>query len=154
DGYHRQSVLQSTAVPLRTGSGFFGQGVQVDTVMRVYSQFLDAQVAQSQSQASYQSTLNGQLSQVDNLLADTNAGLSPALQDFFTALHDVAASPASVPSRQSLLSSASAMAARFNALNSRFEDIRSGVNSQITSTVTEINSYAQQIAGLNARIVT
>src|SRR5262245_129655 len=154
EGYHRQYIAQSTAIPLRTGSGFFGQGVQVDTVMRAYSQFLDAQVAQSQAQSSYQSTLNAQLSQIDNLLADTSAGLSPALQDFFTALHDVAASPASVPSRQSLLSSGSALAARFNSLNARFEEARSGVNSQIAGMVTEINSYAQQIASLNARIIT
>jgi flagellar hook-associated protein 1 FlgK len=153
EGYHRQRIESSTAIPLRTGSGFFGQGVQVDTVMRVYSQFLDTQVAQSQAQASYHSTLNAQLTQVDNLLADTNAGLSPALQDFFTALHDVAASPASVPSRQSLLSSGSALAARFNSLNARLDEIRSGVNSQISATVTEVNSYAQQIASLNQRIL-
>src|SRR5204862_7021148 len=67
DGYHRQSIVQSTAVPLLTGSGFFGQGVQVDTVLRAYSRFLDTQVAQSQAQASYHSTLSAQLSQVDNL---------------------------------------------------------------------------------------
>src|SRR5262245_58642 len=66
EGYHRQGIVQSTAVPLRTGSGFFGQGVQVDTVMRAYSQFLDTQVIQSQSEASFQSTLNAQLSQIDN----------------------------------------------------------------------------------------
>jgi len=34
EGYHRQSILQSTAIPLLTGSGFFGQGTQVDTVRR------------------------------------------------------------------------------------------------------------------------
>src|SRR5262245_837392 len=78
DGYHRQRIEQSTATPLRTGSGFFGQGVQVDTVMRLYSQFLDAQVAQSQAQASFASTYHAQLSQIDGVLADENAGLSPA----------------------------------------------------------------------------
>src|SRR5262245_9394356 len=153
DGYHRQRIIQSTATPIFTGAGFFGQGVQVDTVLRAYSQLLDTQVTQSQAQASYQSTLNAQLSQVDNLLTDTNAGLSPALQDFFAALHDVAASPASVPSRQSLLSAGSSLAARFNSLDARLDNIRNGVNSQITATVTEINSYAQQIASLNARII-
>src|SRR6185295_15221949 len=137
DGYHRQRIEQSTITPIRTGSGFFGQGVQVDTVLRAYSQFLDAQVSQAQAQANYQSTLNTQLSQIDNVLADTNTGLSPALQDFFAALHDVAASPASAPSRQSLLSSGESLAARFNSLNTRFEEIRGGVNSQIAATVTE-----------------
>ena len=37
-GYHRQSIQQSALPPLVKGSGFFGQGVQVGTVGRGYSQ--------------------------------------------------------------------------------------------------------------------
>jgi flagellar hook-associated protein 1 FlgK len=152
-GYHRQSIGQSAVSPVYTGSGFMGQGVQVDTVTRAYSRFLDTQLAQAQAQASYYSAYNAQLSRIDNVVADTNAGLSPALQDFFSAAQNVATNPADMPSRQSLLSAGAALAARFNTLASSFEDLRSGVNSQLTSTVAEINSEAQQIAALNVRIL-
>jgi flagellar hook-associated protein 1 len=152
-GYHRQEIQQSAVSPIYTGSGFMGQGVQVDTVVRAYSQFLDTQLAQAQAQASYYSTYNAQLSQIDNVVADTNAGLSPALQDFFKAAQDVATNPASMPSRQSLLSAGAALASRFNTLATTFDELRSGVNSQVTSTVAEINSESQQIADLNARIL-
>ena len=120
-GYHRQSIQQSAATPLLTGGGFFGQGVQVDTVTRAYSQFLDTQLGQSQAQASYYSTYHTQLSQIDNVVADTQAGVSPALQDFFAAAHAVATNPADVPSRQSLLSSGAALTSRFNSLAARFD---------------------------------
>ena len=152
-GYHRQSIGQSAATPVFTGAGFMGQGVQVDTVARAYSQFLDTQLAQSQSQASYYSTYFAQLSQIDNVVADTNAGLSPALQDFFRAAQEVATNPAAMPSRQSLLSAGAALAARFNTLAASFDDLRSGVNSQLTSTVGQINADASQIAALNSRIL-
>lgn len=152
-GYNRQQIVQSTNTPLFTGSGFLGQGTNVSTVKRVYSQFLDNQVQAAQTQSSYLDTYYAQISQLDNMLADASAGLSPALQDFFAGVHDVAANPASVPSRQNMLSSSEALVSRFQALNQRFEEIREGVDSQITASVSLINSYAEQIATLNHQVV-
>ena len=83
EGYHRQAIHQSTAIPLATGSGFFGQGTQVDTVLRAYSGFVENQLVDAQAQANYYTTYHAQLSRIDNIVADNTAGLSPALQDFF-----------------------------------------------------------------------
>ncbi|MEW5943548.1 MAG: flagellar hook-associated protein FlgK [Pseudomonadota bacterium] len=152
-GFHRQEMLQSAATPQMFGGYFLGQGVNVDTVKRVYSQFLDNQVSQAQTQSSSLETYWTQIKQIDNMLADANAGLSPALQDFFTSVNGVSSAPASVPSRQSLLSGAQGMVARFQLLNDRFQQIRDGVNGQITSSVNVISSYAQQIANLNKQIM-
>ncbi|MEN6586979.1 MAG: flagellar hook-associated protein FlgK [Sulfuricella sp.] len=152
-GYHRQEIVQSANTPLLTGSGFIGQGTNVDTVKRIYSQFLDRQVQTAQTQSSYLETYSAQINQIDNMLADPNAGLSPSLQQFFQGVHDVAANPASVPSRQSMISSAAALVTRFQTLNQRFVELRDGVNSQISASTGIINSYAQQIAELNQRVI-
>ena len=152
-GYHRQVISQATNVPLQTGSGFIGQGVKVDTIRRVYSEFLDSQVVRAQTEFSELSTYLSQISQIDNIVADPNSGLSPALQDFFKAMNDVATNPASVPSRQALLSSASSMITRFETLSQRFDEIRTGINGQLRESVSLINSYAQQIANINEQIV-
>jgi flagellar hook-associated protein 1 FlgK len=154
DGFHRQSVSQSTNVPIMTGSGFIGQGANVDTIRRVYSQFLDGQVLQAQTKASSLDAYQTQISQIDNILADPSAGLSPALQDFFAAVGEVSTNPQSVPSRQALISAGSAMVSRFQTLDLRFTEIQNGLNSQITSSVTTINSLAQQIANVNNQILT
>lgn len=151
-GYHRQQITQSTNVPQFTGAGYIGQGVHVDTVKRAYSQFLDNQVLQAQTQSSQLDAYYAQIQQLDNILADANIGLSPALQEFFSGVNDVAADPASTPSRQSLLGGAEALVARFHALDRRFQDIRDGVNAQLASSVGVINAYAQQLAGLNNKI--
>ncbi|MBX3664109.1 MAG: flagellar hook-associated protein FlgK [Burkholderiales bacterium] len=152
-GYHRQAIVQSTPVPLFTGGGFFGQGVNVQNVLRSYSEFLEGQVIRSEARSSYLSTYGAQLAQIDGMLADPAAGLSPALQEFFGAVHDVAANPSSMPSRQALLSGGEALAARFQAMDARLGELFSGINIQIASTVTSINAYAQEIANLNGRIV-
>jgi len=152
-GYHRQGIVQSTPVPLFTGSGFFGQGVNVQNVLRSYSEFLEGQVIRSEARSGYLSTYGAQLAQIDGMLADPAAGLSPALQEFFSSVQDVAANPASVPSRQALLSGGEALVARFQSMDARLVEMFNGVNTQIASTVTGINAYAQEIASLNGRIV-
>jgi len=151
-GYSRQQVIQATNIPNSSGAGFFGQGVHVATVQRVYSQFLVTQALQVQSQSSQLDTHYTEVKQIDDLLADVNSGLSPSLQNFFSAVHDVAANPAEVPSRQALLSNAEALVSKFKAMDQRLSDIREGINTQITSNVTEINSLASQVAELNNNI--
>lgn len=151
--YSRQQVLQTTNLPQFTGSGFLGQGVHVETVRRIYSENLQQQVQQTQAGASQLDSYYAQIQQIDNLLADPTSGLSPALNDFFSGVQAVAANPSDTPSRQVMLSSAQSLAARFAALNDRLEQLRSGVNQQIQDSVTQVNSYAQQIAELNQRIV-
>ncbi len=152
-GYNRQQIVQTSNIPQRTGAGFFGQGVQISTVKRVYSQFLANQVLQAQTRSSQLDSYYTQIRQLDNMLGDSSAGLSPALQGFFRGVQDVAANPGSAPSRQALLGNAQSLVARFQALNQRFSEIRGGINSQIASSVAEINSLAQQIASLNQSIV-
>jgi flagellar hook-associated protein 1 FlgK len=152
-GYHRQQIVQSANIPMYTGVGYMGQGVQVTTVTRLYNAFIDGQLSNAQSQSNQLDSYLFQIKQLDNMLADTSAGLSPSLQDFFSANNGLVANAASVPSRQSVLSSAQSLVARFGALNDRFNQIREGVNGQITASVSSINSYITQIANLNSRIM-
>ncbi len=152
-GYSRQQIVQSAGLSQGTGSGYMGQGVTVDNVKRIYNEFIASQVTQAQTRSSQLNTYYSQIGQIDNLLADPSAGLSPALQDFFKGVQDLASNPADPASRQALLSNGQALVARFQSLDSRLGELRDGVNSQITSSVTLVNSYASQIAALNDSIV-
>lgn len=153
-GYSRQVVVLGAAVAQSTGNGFIGSGTEIADIQRYTDSFLNTQVRTAQANSSALSAYNAQVSQVDNMLADTTSGLSPALQDFFKSVQDMSANASSTPSRQNFLSSAEALAARFQGLNGRLEEIRTGVSNQITSNVTLINSYATQIAALNDQIGT
>lgn len=152
-GYSKQEVVTGTRQAQFTGAGYLGQGVNVQTVKRAYSEFLNGQVLSEQSQAAMLNTHHAQIQQIDNVIADANAGISPALQDFFTSVNNVSASPESQPARQAMLNSANAMAARFQSLSQRFTDVNNSVSSQIANSITQVNSYSQQIAVLNQNIV-
>jgi len=151
-GFNRQEAIQTTNTAQSSGSGYLGQGAHVETVRRVYSDYLGGQVLSASSQGQYADTFLAQVSQIDNLLSDSNAGLSPALKDFFSGVNTVAANPTSIASRQTLLSSGQSLVSRFQSLSNRLEEIRSGVDSQLRSQITDINGYSAQIADLNQKI--
>jgi flagellar hook-associated protein 1 FlgK len=151
-GYSREVVVQATATSMGGSNGFIGTGTKVAQVKRYSDDFLNAQVRTAQASSSGLDAYQAQVQQVDNLLADTTSGLSPALQDFFSAVQNLTGDGAGVSSRGSFLSSADTLAARFQSMNGRLDEIRKGVNTQVTASVTSINTYAKQIAQLNDQI--
>jgi flagellar hook-associated protein 1 FlgK len=152
-GYNRQVIVQGTNIPIHTGAGYIGQGTNVESVKRIYDQFLSTQVLNAQAGASEMDSYLAEIQQIDNLLADSETGLSPALTEFFNGVQEVAAHPSSIPARQAMLSGAQSLAARFQSLDQRLTEIRQGVNSQIAGEVNLINSYATQIADINEQIL-
>ncbi len=151
-GYSRQSVVQSTNPALFTGAGFFGEGTKVDTVKRAYNGFLTNQVLAAETKFTEYDTYDTEISQIDNMLADSTVGLTPALASFFGGVQEVAANPSSIPARQSMISTAQSLVARFQNLSERLNDVRSGVESQIKETVSAIGTYAKEIAEMNHKI--
>lgn len=151
-GYTRQLVVQASAGSQNSGFGFLGKGTSVVDVRRVYNELLAGQVRSAQSSQTQVETYYTQISRINNQLADTTAGLSPVLQDFFKGVQDLASNPNAAASRQSALSSAEALAARFQSLDGQLKEVESSVNAQIETSITSINVYAQQIAKLNDAI--
>ena len=151
-GYARERVDLSTASGQALGSYFLGSGVQVDGVQRIVNQFANTQLnAATSANARYQ-TFSSYARQVDNLLANSNAGLQPALQSFFNAVQSVANAPASIPARQELISQGNTLTGHFNTLYQQINDTNTRLNGQINSTVGEVNSLATQIAHINVEI--
>ncbi|WP_081192153.1 flagellar hook-associated protein FlgK [Halomonas sp. BC1] len=144
-GYNRELVI--------LGENQHGGGVQVNDIQRQYDAFVAVQLNASTSASSALGIYQAQISQIDNLLADGDAGLAPLMQNFFSALGDLAAFPSDPAARQSVLGAADTLSAQFRAFDGYLQDMQSGVNQQIVAEVDEINTLTQQIAQLNHEIV-
>jgi flagellar hook-associated protein 1 FlgK len=151
-GYSRQVVIQGTTAPLSTGVGYIGTGTEVEQVKRIYDDFLNKQLLGVQAQQASVDSYLSQISQIDNMLADTTVGLSPALQGFFKGIQDANSNPASVASRQAMLSAGESLTARFHTMNDRLTELQTGANSAIAANVGEINAFARRISELNNQI--
>lgn len=152
DGYSRQEAVLSTRPPQFTGAGFEGSGVVTTDIRRISDQFLTNQLQADTSTFADKDVFVGELSQLDSLLADEQAGLSAGLQNFFSALQAGSDDPASVAARQLVLSEAENLASRFNSLHARVDNQRVNINNQITAGVEQVNRLAGGIAELNSKI--
>lgn len=153
EGFSRQRVEQVTRPPTPYGDGFLGNGATINTVTRVYDQFVSGRFTDATTTSGQTGEFYRLATRVDNLLADPQAGLAPLLQRFFNSVNDVANDPQSTTARQVMLSEANSLVDRFDYLNQRFSDLRDGVNSEITNRVSEINTLASSIAQVNRDIV-
>ena len=152
-GYSRQRTLLGTQTPQLSGAGWLGSGVKVTDVERLYDDFLATQVRSAQSTASELEAYFDHASRIDNLLADPNIGLDPAIQSFFDAVQLLADDPAFMPTRQQLLSESQSMVDRFHDLSRQFSDMRDQLNRELESVTDEINGLAESIAKVNQSIV-
>lgn len=152
-GYSRQRVELAPRTPQMYGNGAQGTGVEVTNVNRVYNNYLVTAERDAASKDKYLETAHRLTGQVDDMLADPQAGLSPAISSFFNAVNGVANEPSSTASRQVLLSAARNLSNRFAYLNDRFESLRRSTNKEIDSTVGDINQIAKAIAKINKSIV-
>ncbi len=151
-GYSRQEILQTTNVAIFKAGSYVGAGSQVNGVRRHYDEFLGRQVMSAEASASEMESFEVQISQIDGMLANSDAGLSFAMNSFFKGVQDVASNPTSVAARQSMLSAGESLASRFQGLDRRLSEIRDSTNQQVPGYISQINGYSAQIADINDRI--
>ncbi|MGB5561573.1 MAG: flagellar hook-associated protein FlgK [Sedimenticolaceae bacterium] len=153
EGYSRQTVQLGTREPEALPQGFIGSGVGVTSITRNYDTYLANRVRDYTSSHEEFSVYHQRASQIDNVIADASAGIDGMLQQFFDSVNDVADDPTSIPARSVMINRATQLSDRFNALDGWFEDIRHRVDQDFEYQANEINSIAQSLADVNARIV-
>ncbi|NOY71165.1 MAG: flagellar hook-associated protein FlgK [Gammaproteobacteria bacterium] len=153
EGYSRQRVEFGTRSPEWSGVGYIGRGVEINSIERIYNGAIVSEIRNTTASLNSESSLLALTGQLDNLVADPNAGISPVLQDFFNAVNDVADEPSSLPARQVLVSQSESLVERFSYFSERFSSIESEVNLQLSSSVDEVNSLTSELVNLNEDIV-
>jgi flagellar hook-associated protein 1 FlgK len=153
-GFNRQQVIQQARPSIGGEIGFIGQGVDIATVTRVYSEFMYTQEQKATSEAAFFEAKSQQIGRVDAMIADDASGLSSALSIFFASAQTLSTNPADLASRQNYLSSAETLSSRFNGMNTVMDELRSATNLKVRDTVEQLNNATSQIANLNNQIVT
>ena len=130
-----------------------GAGVTVAGVVQQKNQFLNTQIRTEQGALGQANALQSAYGTVQAAFQEpTSAGLSSALNQFWTDWQQVANNPTDVGVRATLATQAQTVTNTFNQLSSALQASQTSVNSQIVSQVSSLNSYAQQVASLNGQI--
>ncbi|WP_312974257.1 flagellar hook-associated protein FlgK [Atlantibacter sp.] len=151
-GYTRQTTVLSQANSTLGAGGWVGNGVNVTGVHREYDAFISNQLRAAQNQSSGLTTRYEQMSKIDNMLSSSTNTLSSTMQDFFKTMQTLVSNAEDPASRQALLGKAEGLVNQFRVTDQYLRDQNKEVNGSISTSVSQINTYAKQIANLNDQI--
>ena len=150
-GYTRQGVLLSS---LGAGVGVrsAGNGVEVSALLRFADAYKSQQMWRAASDQGARAQTQPYLTQLERVMGDDASSISNGIDGFFKALNAAAVDPTSTPLRQQIVTSADAMAQRFNSISTVMGNQLLSVQQQRTAIVPQANTTLANIAVLNQRI--
>ena len=148
EGYTRQRAVLEASEPLIYGGLMFGTGVNVASVQRAYDSFSTAQYREASSSLSRFEADEGLLKRLEAVFNDINgSGALTYMDKFFNAFQNVANNAPSYTERAQLLSTANSLADTFNNIASELEKNLSGLNDDIVTVASQINTLANRNRG-------
>jgi flagellar hook-associated protein 1 len=148
-GYVTQQVNQ-----VELASGGIGTGVEVTGVNRQLDLYVQSQLRTETSGGSYADQMANILGQLQNVYGTPggNGSLETAFSNFTTALQALSTSSGTQSSQVSALSAAQSLAQQLNTTSQGIQSLRSNVEQDIGTSVTQANTAMTQIAALNTKL--
>lgn len=161
EGYSRQRVQMKEFDPLyrpdlerAERAGMIGQGIDVQSINRVRDDMLDQRITAQQNQESYWDTRSKYYTMIEQIYNEPDeVSVRSNMDKFWESWQELSVNPESQAARQAVVTRGESLT---DAIKSKWENLMgvgSLLNSDIDSTVKQVNSYANQIAAINAEIV-
>jgi flagellar hook-associated protein 1 len=159
-GYTKEVVSFQSVDSVSLSGSPQSQGVSA-TESSQRDRILEQRVQQQTQTVAQSGALGSALQQVENIfgLSSTSSGsasvssseLGGAINSFFSSLSSLEGNP-STATRQGVLSAATALVGAFNDASNQLAQISTGLNQEVSSDVSQVNSLTSSIASLNAQI--
>lgn len=161
--YARQRVIYGDRGTVVTPTGAESLGLEVMGIEQLRDSLLDRQLMREVSlkssfeaeQAGYQraqASLGQGVSATGATDSTSGNGVGAALDKLFSAFQNLAASPTDVGARQALIQTASILTDRLQMADTRLAQVQDGLDAQIGTDVSSVNTLLSTIASLNGQI--
>jgi flagellar hook-associated protein 1 FlgK len=129
-------------------------GVSVSGYSRVSDSVLSATYNSATSNASYLSTQNGYMSQVQSVLDSSSnpPAFSAAVANFQSAWTQFSAAPEDVTQQKAVVAAGEQLAGVVNTISSNVQSLQTQVQTDLSSTTTSLNNFLSQVQTLNTQI--
>lgn len=161
EGYSRQRVQLKEFDPLYRPdlerperAGMIGQGIDVQSITRVRDEMLDQRITAQQNQESYWDTRSKYYTMIEQIYNEPDeVSVRSNMDKFWESWQELSVNPESQAARQAVVTRGESLSDSIKAKWENLMGVGSLINSDIDSTVKQINSYANQIAAVNSEIV-
>ncbi|OMH30009.1 flagellar hook-associated protein FlgK [Motiliproteus sp. MSK22-1] len=144
-GYSRQIVeFDSRTAP--------ALGVEIQSISRMADSFATQQLWTDTAASAGSEAFVFFANQLDDELANSDTGISSAMDLFFGALQTGVDDPASIPAREVVLAESDALVRRFNRLDNFIRGHNDDITTNVKSLVNQTAQIASQIADLNEKV--
>ncbi|NQZ80665.1 MAG: flagellar hook-associated protein FlgK [Colwellia sp.] len=152
EGYSRQSATITSSGGQQFGGAFYGVGVKVDEVTRIFDQFAYLDLRGNTSNLSYNQTFLQNVTRVDQVISDDDTSITNSLAKFFAAANTVADNPNSLEARNNLLQVSQNMTSTFNRLHDQLDLQYNAINDDVQNIAQEMTALAKNLAEVNKQI--
>lgn len=153
EGYSRQQIRMDAGLFREYGFGFLGQGANVGSIDRVFDGFVSEQLNGFVSSTARYDTFVEFNDRLNDLFADPQNSLNSSIQNLFSAVQEVSASPSGMAQREVLLGDAGNLVYRQQSLNKMLTDLGQDISNEIRLIVDDLNNTVESISVLNQQIV-
>ena len=156
EGYSRQLVSQQAANSLRTYTtyGCSGAGVETTSIERQRDAFYDFKYWNNNASKGEYSELEYYMKQIEDSFKDdsTVEGFSTIFQKMYTMIQELDKNSGDPVTKTQFLGFAGNLTYYFNNMAGKLGTLQSDCNQELKNVVSQINSYAEEIASLNQQI--
>lgn len=161
EGYSRQRVQLKEFDPLykpdlerAERAGMIGQGIDVQSINRIRDEMLDQRIVSQQNLESYWETRSKYYSMIEQIYNEPDeVSVRSNMDKFWESWQELSMNPESQAARQAVVTRGESLTDSIKTKWENLMGVGSLLNSDIEATVKQVNSYANQIASLNAEIV-
>jgi len=151
-GYSRQEVKLLENSPQDYGVHYFGTGVSLIGVRRLYDEFVESSLRNATSELSTQSPIVDYANRVVNIMGSEDVGLLSAFDEFFDSARQLSTDPSSLILRSQFLAKAEGLASRFGELHGQLNLVEQESQGQINTQVTKLNQLSEQLSLVNQQL--
>ena len=157
--YARQRIKLNSSVTIPTEKGPQGSGAEVARLESIRDKVLDKSIISEKSISQYLDSKQVYLRRAEANLGQTidsrsidsgggAHGISEGMTELFNSFQSLSVSPTSTAERQIVVFNAQKIADKFNTIDRRLSDLRTGINAEVEDLVTSVNSKLKAVANI------
>lgn len=153
EGYTRQRVVATAAVPIESGSVLIGNGVNIDDIERVFDQFVYDRYVESSSDKAYSDYERQNLEKLSTYFPEIEeSGIKADLQEYYNMWQTFSDNPDNDAIKTALAKQTELLVSHISELQTQVKSLQDQMNEDLKLTVDLVNEKAQEIAKLNIAI--
>ncbi|MBK8099031.1 MAG: flagellar hook-associated protein FlgK [Planctomycetes bacterium] len=153
-GYSRQRVELAAALPYMSANGFqIGTGVDARQITRLVDEGLERRLRLQTGIVASASLDQARFQEIEGIFNEPDGGLSELLGGYYGSISRLRSDPADRALRGGVAQAGDQLASAFNLVANRFGELQDSTFTEVRGLVRQVNQFADDVAALNAQIV-